>query len=68
MQKGVAKAGGMSHQSIPCKGMHGKRTGILRPPYIIAPAEHFPPSFSFLKKETHGRLLLFERAKLFTDE
>jgi len=60
--------------------MHGKRTGILRPPYIIAPAEHFPPSFSlsalrldshpfgavpiFLKKETHGRLLLFEKAKL----
>src|SRR3989339_53310 len=41
-----------------------KTYGDPPPAYIIAPAEHFPPSFSFFKKETHGRPLLFERAKL----
>jgi len=37
-QKGVVKAGGGSHQSIPSKSMHGDSRVALRPPYMMAPA------------------------------
>ena len=65
MQKGGAKAGGKPFQSIPRKAFCWDHRVALRPPYVIAPAKHRPPSFSLLKKDPHaGTLRHFQRAKV----
>ena len=65
MQKEGAKAGGKPFQSIPRKAFCWDYRVALRPPYVIAPAKHRPPSFSLLKKDPHGLTLYhFHKAKV----
>ena len=66
MQKGGAKAGGKPFQSIPRKAFCWDHRVALRPPYVIAPAKHRPPSFSLLKKDPHaGTCAIFIELKCY---
>ena len=60
-----SKAGGEPPQSIRRRAFCWDLRESLRPPYIIAPATHRPPSFSLLKKDPHAQILRhFQRAKV----
>jgi hypothetical protein len=60
-----SKAGGEPPQSIRHKPFCWNHREVLRPPYIIAPATHRPPSFSLLKKDPHAQTLRhFQIAKV----
>jgi len=60
-----SKAGGEPPQSIRRRAFCWDHREVLRPPYIIAPAKHPPPSFSLLKKDPHAQTLRhFQRAKV----
>ena len=68
MQKGGAKAGGKPFQSIPRKAFCWDHRVALRPPYIMAPANHRPPSFSLLKKDPHaGTCAIFKELKCYQE-
>ena len=60
-----SKAGGEPPQSIPSESFLLVHRVALRPPYLCTPANHCPPSFSFLKKDPHGSPLRhFHKAKV----
>ena len=64
----VAKAGGGSHQSVPCTTIDGDSRVAFRPPEPSTPANTRPPAISFLKKDPHGQpLRYFQRAKVLRE-